>query len=102
MSGYSSPSPRITAFHTTASTQAVTPLDGKRTRYIFTVALRQDEPVEWLEIFREITLAAFAEDKQMIEAQQVMIDRTSHLRLAATAQDEAAVRIRRMVEAAAR
>lgn len=83
--------------HKAASIQAVTPLSPGRSRYFFSVSVSNEEPEERVDILFQITVAAFMEDKAMIEAQQAMINRTPNAKLAATSADEAAVRFRRLV-----
>jgi len=83
--------------HTGASLQAVTPLGPGRARYFFSVSAPKAEPGGRVQIVFAVSAAAFAEDKEMIEAQQQMLDRSTDPRLAATSSDEAAVRFRRLL-----
>jgi vanillate O-demethylase monooxygenase subunit len=83
------------------SFQAVTPQDERSFRYFFSVCTPHNEPNAVLEDNWAITLAAFMEDKQMIEAQQEVIDKNPDVPLAATVHDQASVYFRRLIEQAA-
>ena len=59
--------------------QAVTPIDDKRTAYHYATGLVLKEKITPAEVDRrmEVVMRAFEEDRQMIEAQQRIWDRTS-------------------------
>lgn len=98
---YQEPKAGAQCLHVTASTQAVTPLSVDRSRYFFASSIARSEPEEWVEGFHQLTQMAFAEDKAMLEAQQKMISQLEDPKLAATKNDEAAVRFRRLIEQSA-
>jgi vanillate O-demethylase monooxygenase subunit len=60
----------------TFSAQAVTPVDEKSSRYFFSWGPRRvDGDVKTASVMMDVALRAFAEDKEIIEAQQKIIDR---------------------------
>lgn len=71
---HAAPPADLPPLRNTYTAQAVTPVSEGRSRYLFSTgfdALIRPEAVQFL---MDVTLAAFAEDKAMIEAQQKVID----------------------------
>jgi vanillate O-demethylase monooxygenase subunit len=83
--------------------QAVTPQSAGKSRYIFSSGFRSDSPIanadpEIVKKNFEIVLAAFAEDKEIIEGQQKIWDLTPEARKKAfIPQDKAPAMFRRMI-----
>ncbi len=83
----------------TFTSQAVTPLTDKTSRYFFSWGPRKGHGDE---AFRDILMGiagkAFAEDKVMIEAQQIVIDRTLDPKVMPTAHDKGVTLFNRLVD----
>ncbi|MFC4255107.1 Rieske 2Fe-2S domain-containing protein [Altererythrobacter xixiisoli] len=83
----------------TFTSQAVTPLTEKTSRYFFSWGPRRGHGDE---AFRDMLMGiagkAFAEDKVMIEAQQIVIDRTLDPQIMPTAHDKGVTLFNRLVE----
>jgi phenylpropionate dioxygenase-like ring-hydroxylating dioxygenase large terminal subunit len=83
----------------TFTSQAVTPLSGKTSRYFFSWGPRRGHGDEALrDSLMELAAVAFGEDKTMIEAQQRVIDRTPDPRIMPTAHDKGMTLFNRLVE----
>jgi vanillate O-demethylase monooxygenase subunit len=83
----------------TFTSQAVTPMTGKTSRYFFSWGPHRDHGDEAL---RDALMAmadqAFNEDKVMIEAQQRVVDRTPDPQVMPTAHDKGVTMFNRLVE----
>ncbi|WP_336981908.1 aromatic ring-hydroxylating dioxygenase subunit alpha [Altererythrobacter fulvus] len=87
----------------TFTSQAVTPITGKTSRYFFSWGPHRKHGDEALrDMLMGIAGQAFAEDKVMIEAQQQVIDRTPDPRVMPTAHDKGVTMFNRLVERMAR
>lgn len=87
----------------TFTSQAVTPLTDKTSRYFFSWGPRRgigDEAQR--DLLMSIAAKAFAEDKVMIEAQQQIVDLTADPRVMPTAHDRGVTLFNRLVERLAR
>jgi phenylpropionate dioxygenase-like ring-hydroxylating dioxygenase large terminal subunit len=83
----------------TFTSQAVTPLGPKSSRYFFSWGPRRGHGDEGLrDTLMELAAIAFGEDKVMIEAQQKVIDRTPDPRIMPTAHDKGVTIFTRLVE----
>jgi vanillate O-demethylase monooxygenase subunit len=83
----------------TFTSQAVTPMDEKSSRYFFSWGPRADQGgAETRDRLMAIAARAFAEDKAMIEAQQRVLDRTPDAKVMPTAHDVAVTMFNRLVE----
>jgi phenylpropionate dioxygenase-like ring-hydroxylating dioxygenase large terminal subunit len=83
----------------TFTSQAVTPLGPKTSRYFFSWGPRRRHGDETLrDSLMELAAVAFGEDKSMIEAQQKVIDRTPEPRIMPTAHDKGVTIFTRLVE----
>jgi vanillate O-demethylase monooxygenase subunit len=72
----------------TFTSQAVTPLGNKKSRYFFSWGPHRDHGDEKLRDFlMSLARQAFAEDKNMIEAQQAVIDATAEPSVMPTVHD---------------
>lgn len=84
---------------TLISTQAVTPMDDKTSRYFFIQGIHRKFGGESMrDAMVDVALRAFAEDKTMIEAQQRVINATAHPTVMATSHDRSVVFFNRLVE----
>jgi len=83
----------------TFTSQAVTPTGAKTSRYFFSWGPRVGHGDEALrDSLMQLAGVAFGEDKAMIEAQQRVIDRTSHPQVMPTAHDKGVTLFNRLVE----
>jgi vanillate O-demethylase monooxygenase subunit len=83
----------------TFTSQAVTPLGPKTSRYFFSWGPHRDHGGEDLrDTLMDLAAVAFGEDKVMIEAQQKVIDRTPEARIMPTAHDKGVTIFTRLVE----
>jgi vanillate O-demethylase monooxygenase subunit len=83
----------------TFTSQAVTPLTAKTSRYFFSWGPHRDHGDEaQLDMLMELAARAFAEDKAMIEAQQRVIDLTPEPKIMPTAHDKGVTMFNRLVE----
>lgn len=81
------------------TSQAITPLTDKTTRYFFTAGPHRKFGNEALrDMIVQITHAAFAEDKRMIEAQQRIIDLAPDHPIMPTIHDKGVTLFNRLVE----
>jgi vanillate O-demethylase monooxygenase subunit len=78
--------------------QAVTPVAARRTRYFFAVGVGRYGGAEVLEALYQLTIAAFDQDKEMISAQQDIIDRTSTQKMGPTVHDRAPNHLRMTID----
>jgi vanillate O-demethylase monooxygenase subunit len=83
---------------TTYSAQAVTPIDEGQARYLFSTGFPKPAPAKAVDFLMDVTLAAFAEDKEMIEAQQRVIDLDPSRRPMPTAADKGVTLFTRLVD----
>jgi len=87
----------------TFTSQAVTPLTAKTSRYFFSWGPHRDHGDEAMrDALMQLADMAFMEDKVMIEAQQKVIDRTRDPRVMPTAHDKGVTMFNRLVERLAR
>lgn len=87
----------------TFTSQAVTPLTEKTSRYFFSWGPRADHGDAALrDVLMQMAAKAFAEDKVMIEAQQKVLDLTPSPRVMPTAHDRGVTLFNRLVEKLAR
>jgi vanillate O-demethylase monooxygenase subunit len=96
--GGSPPPPDATPDMTFYSAQAVTPVEPGKARYLFSQGFRAPIPAEAVQSLMEVTLMAFAEDKEMIEAQQKVIDDDPDCPVMPTAADKGVTLFNRLVE----
>jgi phenylpropionate dioxygenase-like ring-hydroxylating dioxygenase large terminal subunit len=83
----------------TFTSQAVTPVGEKTSRYFFSWGPRKGHGDEaHRDLLMSIAAKAFAEDKMMIEAQQKVVDGTPNPRIMPTAHDRGLTMFNRMVE----
>lgn len=83
----------------TFTSQAVTPLTDKTSRYFFSWGPRADHgDAAFRDVLMGIAAKAFAEDKVMIEAQQRVVDLTPNPRVMPTAHDRGVTLFNRLVE----
>jgi vanillate O-demethylase monooxygenase subunit len=83
----------------TFTSQAVTPLSAKTSRYFFSWGPRRGHGDEALrDSLMQLAGVAFGEDKTMIEAQQKVIDRSPNTRIMPTAHDKGVTIFTRLVE----
>jgi vanillate O-demethylase monooxygenase subunit len=83
----------------TFTSQAVTPVGPKSSRYYFSWGPHRNHGDEALrEVLMTMAGQAFGEDKVMIEAQQKVIDRTPDPRIMPTAHDKGVTLFNRLVE----
>lgn len=88
----------LPALGKTFTSQAVTPLTAKTSRYFFSWGPHRTVGDENLrDILMGVAAQAFAEDKTMIEAQQRIIDQTPHPRIMPTAHDRAVTLFNQLV-----
>ncbi len=101
--GYGEPDPSHALGGVTFTSQAVTPLTDKTSRYFFSWGPHRDHGDEALrDALMVMADRAFGEDKVMIEAQQKVIDRTPDPRVMPTAHDKGVTMFNRLVERLAR
>jgi vanillate O-demethylase monooxygenase subunit len=83
----------------TFTSQAVTPLSAKTSRFFFRWGPRRGHGDEALrDSLMQLAGVAFGEDKTMIEAQQKVIDRSPNTRIMPTAHDKGVTIFTRLVE----
>jgi len=83
----------------TFTSQAVTPLTEKTSRYFFSWGPRRDHGDEKMrDALMQLADVAFGEDKAIIEAQQRVIDDTPHPQILPTAHDRGIIFFNRLVE----
>jgi phenylpropionate dioxygenase-like ring-hydroxylating dioxygenase large terminal subunit len=83
----------------TFTSQAVTPLTDKTSRYFFSWGPHRNHgDAELRDQLMDLAAMAFGEDKTMIEAQQTVIDRTPDARIMPTAHDKGVTIFTRLVE----
>lgn len=88
--GHGEPPASLPALGKTFTSQAVTPLTDRTSRYFFSWGPHRTAGDEALrDVLMGIAAQAFAEDKTMIEAQQRVIDQTPQPRIMPTAHDRA-------------
>ena len=96
--GHGKPPTDLPALGKTFTSQAVTPLTDKTSRYFFSWGPHRTAGDEALrDVLMGIAGQAFAEDKTMIEAQQRIIDQTPHPRIMPTAHDRAVTLFNQLV-----
>jgi len=78
------------------TSQAVTPITAKTTRYFFVMAQRRSARERFFDM--HVTGKAFAEDRVMIEAQQLRMDEVPGRRFLATQADKGVVLYNRLVD----
>ena len=79
--------------------QAVTPTTARTSRYFFATGARSgDIDQQQLDKMYGVVAAAFAEDKDIIEAQQIVIDRDPTRRMLPTSFDAGPTQFRRVLE----
>jgi vanillate O-demethylase monooxygenase subunit len=101
--GYGAPDPADARGGVTFTSQAVTPLTAKTSRYFFSWGPHRDHGDEALrDALMTMADMAFGEDKVMIEAQQRVIDRTPDPKVMPTAHDKGVTMFNRLVERLAR
>lgn len=88
--------PDLSESEVSITSQAITPLTEKATRYFYVMGMRPQSGETELDM--GITNKAFAEDKTMIEAQQRIIDATPDWRYMPTGADKAVTTYNRLVE----
>jgi len=82
-----------------SSSQAVTPVDRGKARYFFTIGPRKDTgSKEVQEILTQVQLAAFNEDKIILEGQQRIIDKSPDHVAIPTAHDRALIMFEQMIK----
>ena len=97
--GYAQPRLEDAEDGVTFTSQAVTPLGPKASRYFFSWGPRCGHGDEALrDTLMELAAVAFGEDKTMIEAQQKVIDRTAEPRIMPTAHDKGVTIFTRLIE----
>src|SRR5581483_2758825 len=78
--------------------QAVTPIDERRTRYLYASGFEANIPAKLMEGMFEVVQNAFAEDRLMIEGQQRILDATSRdRRMSFLPSDKGPVAMRRLI-----
>ena len=96
---FAAPALEDAAAGVTFTSQAVTPLGPKQSRYFFSWGPRRGHGDEALrDSLMELAGVAFGEDKTMIEAQQKVIDRSPGARIMPTAHDKGVTIFTRLVE----
>ncbi|KEQ53861.1 aromatic ring-hydroxylating dioxygenase subunit alpha [Sphingobium chlorophenolicum] len=80
------------------SAQAVTPTTSRTTRYFFSNGLRAPADPAQVDFVWDITLKAFAEDNEMIEGQQRIIDLDPDRRIMPAAGDKGTILYNRLVD----
>jgi len=80
------------------SAQAVTPTAKGTTRYFFSNGPRAPVPPEFSDFLWDVTLAAFAEDRAMIEGQQRIIDLAPDRRIMPAIGDKGTVLYNRIAD----
>ena len=87
----------------TFTSQAVTPMRERTSRYFFNWGPHREHGDEGMrDQLMDLAALAFGEDKVMIEAQQTVIDRTPNPRVMPTAHDKGVTLFNRLVERLAR
>jgi vanillate O-demethylase monooxygenase subunit len=80
--------PTLAPLHSAFSSQVVTPIDARHTRYYFTWGPSTAENRPFLkDIMVKLAATAFEEDRLMIEAQQRVLDRTPEVKMQPTVHD---------------
>jgi vanillate O-demethylase monooxygenase subunit len=101
--GFGPPDPTEVVGGVTFTSQAVTPMTDKTSRYFFSWGPHRDHGDEALrDMLMGMADQAFHEDKVMIEAQQKVIDRTPDPQVMPTAHDKGVTMFNRLVERLAR
>lgn len=78
--------------------QAVTPIDERRTRYLYATGFEATMPAKAMEGLFEVVQNAFAEDRLIIEGQQRIVDATPHdRRMAFLPSDKGPTAMRRLI-----
>lgn len=72
--GYAKPTDEAMTYR--VEQQAVTPISESETRYFFASGIEAKFPVRLVDGFFDVVMTAFGEDREMIEAQQKIWDRT--------------------------
>lgn len=80
------------------SAQAITPTGKGKTRYFFSNGPRAPVPKEFSDFLWDVTLAAFAEDRAMIEGQQRVIDLDPERKIMPAVGDKGTVLYNRVVD----
>lgn len=88
----------LPSLRVTYTAQAATPVADGRSRYLFSTGFKQPASPESVQLLMDVTLAAFAEDKAMIEAQQQVIQLDPARRIMPTAADKGVTLFNRLVE----
>ncbi|MDB5716920.1 MAG: aromatic ring-hydroxylating dioxygenase subunit alpha [Sphingomonas bacterium] len=97
--GFAPPDPALPASGVTFTSQAVTPLTDKTSRYFFSWGPRRDCGDEAMrDMLMGVAAMAFGEDKVMIEAQQRVIDTTPDPRIMPIGSDKGVVLFNRLVD----
>lgn len=91
------------SLHSNFTSQAVTPVTDKTSRYVFSWGPRRSQGDEKdAEAMLELVYGAFKEDRAMIEAQQKVMDLTPGAQPMLTNSDKAAVIFQRLMQSLAR
>jgi phenylpropionate dioxygenase-like ring-hydroxylating dioxygenase large terminal subunit len=97
--GVQAPPPDLQGESITFTSQAVTPLTGKTSRYYFSWGPRRDQGDAALrDMLMDIANQAFTEDRVMIEAQQIVVDASPDRRILPTSADKGVTLYNRLVE----
>jgi vanillate O-demethylase monooxygenase subunit len=92
------PPPDLDGEGITITSQAVTPLTARTSRYFFSWGPRIDQGnAELRDVLMGIALQAFTEDRIMIEAQQVVVDASPDRRVLPTSADKGVTLYNRLV-----
>lgn len=79
--------------------QSVTPMTARNTRYFYAVGVPYNTvSAEWTEKILRFTAKAFAEDRDIIEAQQAIVDREPDAEMVTTTLDAGPIRFRRLLQ----
>jgi vanillate O-demethylase monooxygenase subunit len=93
------PPPDLDGEGVTFTSQAVTPLTGRTSRYFFSWGPRQDQgDAQLRDVLMGIALQAFTEDRVMIEAQQVVVDAAPDRLVLPTSADKGVTLYNRLVQ----
>ncbi len=97
--GFKPPSAELRGEGITFTSQAVTPLTDKTSRYFFSWGPRKDQGDAALrDLLMNIAQQAFSEDRAMIEAQQRVLDRSADTKVLPTSADKGVTLYNRLVE----
>lgn len=97
------PPAHVVPISSTITAQAVTPIDQNRCRYFYSRGMpRRDATAERLDRTMAVTRMAFAEDKDLIEAQNKIVEKATGDHMFVTSADKALVLFRRVMNKHAR